>query len=165
MILEHHASSCKSREGLGLMPPKTEGLTNKAHALLFGVEMPLVSPVIVTEEFFRQPPAALCPSLRTTLWSSSGLTPYSVPLTQTCSPVPGMCSPYSAKVNSFLTSTCSNKTWVAFVDTTHDSTSWEGHLHLGTQGPLKLRTAGKNDSDGCMAFLKLLEFYQKHALI
>lgn len=160
----HHASSCKSRVGLGSMPPKTEGLTNTSHALLWGVEVPLLSPVTVMEEFFRQQPVAVCPSLRTTLWSSSGQTPYPVPLTQTCSPVSAMCSPYSAKVNSFLISTCSNKTWVGFVDTTHDRTFWKRHLYLGAQGPLKHRTAGKNDSDGCMVFLKPWDFYWKHAL-
>lgn len=148
------------------MPPETEGLTNTSHALLSGVGVPLLSPVTVTVEFFRQQPVAVCPSLRTTMcyWAlnSSGQTPYSVPLTQTCPPVSIMCSPYLAKVNSSLISSCRNKTWVDFVDTTHDWTFWKRRLYLGAQGPLKLRIAGKNDSDGCPAFPKLWEFYWKH---
>lgn len=44
------------------MPPKTEGLTNTSHGLLQGVGMPLFSPVTVMVKFFRQQPAAVCPS-------------------------------------------------------------------------------------------------------
>lgn len=70
--------------------------------------------------------------------------------------------PYLAKVNSSLISTWGSKTWVDFVDTTRDWTFWKRHLYLVVQGPLKLRIAGKNDSDRCTAFLKLWEFYWKH---
>lgn len=66
--------------------------------------------------------------------------------------------PILSKIVLLLALAGTRHEWI-FVDTTHNWTLRNRHLYLGAQGPLKIRTAAKNDSDGCTDFLKLGEFY------